>query len=76
MPFISIQLSNHQINLLQASASITAQIYVLGGDTANARYFGSLAKQLKEIERDPEKTFAGPTGEVVWPDNPVVTQVE
>ncbi len=76
MPFISIQMSNHQINLLQASASITAQIYVLGGDAVNARYFGSLAKQLKEIKRDPEKTFPGPMGEVVWPDNPVVTQVE
>ncbi len=76
MPLFTIQMSNSQIRLLQASANITAQIYILGGDTVNARFFGSLASQLKEIRRDPEKTFAGPMGDVVWPDNPIVTQVE
>lgn len=76
MPFITIQMSNYQIDLLQASAAMTTQISVLGGDAVNARFFNSLAEQLKEVERDPEIGDVGFLGEVIWPDNPVVTQVE
>ncbi len=76
MPFISVQMSNYQINLLQASAAMTAQLSVLGDAAVNARFFDSLAKQLKEIERDPEIGDVGFMGEVIWPDNPVVIQLE